>query len=62
MGNRGGEDLGCLCGTETRGVWDERGGQFDHWQTLWPHICADKPGKTGESEADHATQRSSARK
>ena len=29
-------------GTETGGVWDKRGRQSDHWQTLWHHVCADK--------------------
>ena len=32
----------CCCGGTTGGVWDERGRQSDHWQTLWPHIRADK--------------------
>ena len=30
-------------GVKTGGVWDERGRQSDHWQTLQPHIHADKP-------------------
>ena len=43
MGSRGGEDSSGGGGTETGGVWDERGRQSDHWQTLWPHIRTDKP-------------------
>ena len=42
-GNQGGEDLRGRGGTETGGVWDKRGRQSDHWQTLWHHVCADKP-------------------
>ena len=38
MGSRGGEDSRCRGGTETGGVWDQRGRQSDHWQTLQPHI------------------------
>ena len=40
MGSQGGEDLCCHGGTETGRVWDERGRQSDHWQTLRPHIRA----------------------
>ena len=40
--SRGGEDSRCHGGTETGGMWDERGRQSDHWQTLRPHIRADK--------------------
>ena len=40
MGSRGGKDSSCRGGTETGGVWDERGRQSDHWQTLQPHIRA----------------------
>ena len=40
MGSRGGEDSSCCGGTETGGVWDERGRQSDHWQTLRPRIGA----------------------
>ena len=29
-GSRGREDLSCCGGTETGGVWDERGRQSDH--------------------------------
>ena len=29
-GSRGGEDSRCCGGTETGGVWDERGRQSDH--------------------------------
>ena len=43
MGSRGREDSRCPGGTETGGVWDKRGRQSDHLQTLWPHIRADKP-------------------
>ena len=57
MGSRGGEDSHCLGGTETGGVWDERGRQSDHWQTLRTHIRADKPRgpdsewwRTGQAE------------
>ena len=42
MGSRGGEDSRGRGGTETGGVWDEQGRQSDHWQTLQPHIPADK--------------------
>ena len=42
MVNQGGEDLRGRGGTETGGVWDEWGRQSDHWQTLQPHIHADK--------------------
>ena len=42
MGSRGGEDSRGLGGTETGGVWDKRGRRSDHWQTLRPHIRADK--------------------
>ena len=35
-----GEDSRCRGGTETDGVWDERGRQSDHWQTLRPLIHA----------------------
>ena len=42
MGSWGGEDLHGRGGTKTGGVWDERGRQSDHWQTLRPHIHADK--------------------
>ena len=38
MGSRG--DSRCRGRTETGGVWDERGRQPDHWQTLWAHIRA----------------------
>ena len=38
MGSQGREDSSCCGGTETSGVWDERGRQSDHWQTLRPHI------------------------
>ena len=41
-GRQGGEDSRGHGGTETGGVWDERGRQSDHWQTLRPHIHADK--------------------
>ena len=57
MGSRGREDLCCHGGTETGRVWDERGRQSDHWQTLRPHIHADKPRgpdsewrRTGQAE------------
>ena len=40
MGSLGREDSRSRGGTETGGVWDERGKQSDHWQTLWPHIRA----------------------
>ena len=57
MGSRGGEDSSCRGGTETGGVWDEQGRQSDHWQTLQPHIHADKLGgldsewrRTGQAE------------
>ena len=57
MGSQGGEDSRCHGGTETGGVWDQWGRQSDHWQTLWPHICADKPRgldsewrRTGQAE------------
>ena len=57
MGSWGREDLRCRGGTETGGVWDERGRQSDHWQTLRPHIRADKPReldsewwRTGQAE------------
>ena len=39
----GREDSRCHGGTETGGVWAERCRQSKHWQTLWPHIHADKP-------------------
>ena len=42
MGSQGGEDSHCVAG-QTGRVWDEQGRQSDHWQTLRPHICADKP-------------------
>ena len=42
MGSRGGEDSWGCGGTETGAVWDERNRQSDHWQTLRPHIRADK--------------------
>ena len=57
MGSRGGEDSCCHGGTQTGGVWDERGRQSDHWQTVWSHILADKPRgpdsewrRTGQAE------------
>ena len=62
MGSRGREDSRCRARTETGGVWDERGRQSDHWQTLRPHFHADKPGQTVGIEADHATQGSSSGK
>ena len=37
-GSRGGEDSRWHGRTETGGVWDERGRQSDHGQTLRPHI------------------------
>ena len=40
MGSQGREDSRGCGGTETGGVWDERGRQSDHWQTLRPHIRA----------------------
>ena len=40
MGSQGGEDSRGRGGTETGGVWDERGRQSDHWRTLQPHIRA----------------------
>ena len=43
MGSRGREDSRGHGGTETGGVWDERGRQSDHWHTLRPHIRTDKP-------------------
>ena len=43
MGSQGGEDSRCRGGTNTGGVWDKLGRQSDHWQTLWPHVRADKP-------------------
>ena len=39
-GHRGGEDSRGRGGTETGRVWDVRGRQSDHWQTLRPHIRA----------------------
>ena len=42
MGSRGGEDSRCCGGTETGGVWDKWRRQSDHWQTLRPHIRADR--------------------
>ena len=57
MGSQGGEDLRCCGGTETGGVRDQQGRQFDHWQTLRPHNRADKPRgpdsewwRTGQAE------------
>ena len=57
MGSRGREDSRGRGGTETGGAWDERGRQSDHWQTLRPHIHADKPRgldsewrRTGQAE------------
>ena len=57
MGSRGGEDSSCPGGTETGGMWDERGRQSDHRKTLQPHIHADKPRgphsewqRTGQAE------------
>ena len=38
MGSWGGEDSRGRGRTKTGGVWDERGRQSDHWQTLRPHI------------------------
>ena len=56
-GSRSGEDWRGHGGTETGGVWDERDRQSDHWQTLRPHIRADKLRgpesewrKTGQAE------------
>ena len=48
MGSRGGEDSHCCGGTETGGVWDERGRKSDHEQTLWPYIRAliNREGRT----------------
>ena len=37
-GSQGGEDSSCRGGTETGRVWDERGRQSDHYQTLQPYI------------------------
>ena len=42
MGRQGREDSHCRGGTETGGVWDKRGRQSDHWQTLQPRIPTDK--------------------
>ena len=42
MGSQGREDSHCRGGTETGGVWDKRGRQSDHWQTLQPRIPTDK--------------------
>ena len=42
MGSRGREDSPCCGGTETGGVWDKRGRQFDHQQTLRPCNHTDK--------------------
>ena len=39
-GHQGGEDSRGHGGTETGGVWDERGRQSDHQQTLRPYIRA----------------------
>ena len=57
MGSWGGEDSCCCGGTETGVVWDKRGRQSDHWQTLRPHIRTDKPRgldsewqRTGQAE------------
>ena len=57
MGSRGGEDSYGHGGTKTGRVWGERGRQSDHWQTLRPHIHADKPRgqdsewwRTGQAE------------
>ena len=36
----GGEDSRCHGGTKTGGVWDKRGRQSDHKQTLRPYIRA----------------------
>ena len=36
--SRGGEDSRGCGGTEIGGVWDERGRQSDHGETLQPHI------------------------
>ena len=45
-GSRSGEDLRGRGRTQTKTktgrAWDGRGGQSDHWQTLWAHIRADK--------------------
>ena len=43
MGSRDGEDSRGCDRTETGGVWDELGRQSEHWQTLRPHIRAEKP-------------------
>ena len=40
MGSQGREDLRGCGGTKTEGLWDERGRQSDHWQTLQLHIPA----------------------
>ena len=49
-GSRGGEDSRGCGGTETGGVWDKRGRQSDHGQTLQPHIRAqiNREGQTQE--------------
>ena len=62
MGSRGAEDSCCRGGTETGRVWDKRGRQSDHWQTLRPHIHAQINRQMAGSEADRATQGSSAGK
>ena len=62
-GRRGGDGqpgqrgLVLLWQDETGGVWDERGRQSDHRQTLRPHIRRDKPRgpdsewrRTGQAE------------
>ena len=43
------ESHGCG-GTETGGVWDERGRQSDHGQTLWPHILT-KINQEGQTQS-----------
>ena len=55
-GHRGGEDSCGRGGTETGRVWDERGRQSDHWQTLRPHILTDKP-RGPDSEAENRAGR-----
>ena len=43
MGTVGREDSCGRGWTKTGGVWDKRGRQSEHSQTLRPHIQADKP-------------------
>ena len=57
MGSRGAEDSCCRGGTETGRVWDKRGRQSEHWQTLWPHICTQINREAGLRVAENGAGR-----